>query len=154
VLCPSALGICYQICSSHLADWYHVWDFVHAILLMFQTLRSIWDFAPQVFGVWYALGIRCFIDDSLLTIMCHHWCLQCSRHQVCCWPCFHCALLLVLRQASAPSIQTQLQKSIQNTFDYHSQLTNLFCDLDAPPLQYFRCTSGTKSSRVFLLQIL
>ena len=35
-------------------------------------------------------------------------------------------------------IQTQLQKSLQNTFDCYSQPTNLMCDLGVPPIQFFR----------------
>jgi hypothetical protein len=36
------------------------------------------------------------------------------------------------------AIQTELQKSLQNTFDCYSQPTNLLCDLGVPPLQYVR----------------
>lgn len=41
-------------------------------------------------------------------------------------------------------IQTQLQKSIQDTFDCYSQPFNLLCDLGVPPLQYFRHKEFTR----------
>ena len=54
-----------------------------------------------------------------------------------------------VRPSQLSDIQTQLQKSLQNTFDCYSQPTNLMCNLGVPSIHFFRHTELTRLHYIF-----